>query len=55
MPWAAETKTGFGWATGITIVFIVAIWATVASQSVAPLVIPVLAYVGFLAWVNRVK
>lgn len=55
MPWAAETKAGFGWATGITVLFIVSIWATVVYQSIAPLVIPILAFVGFLGWVNRVK
>lgn len=55
MPWAAETKFGFAWATGITVLFILSIWATAAYQTLAPLVIPVVAYFGFLGWVNRVK
>lgn len=55
MPWAAETKMGFGWATGITILFILSIWATVVVRNIAPAIIPVLAYFAFLGWVNRVK
>ncbi len=55
MAWAMETKMGFGWATGIVVLFLLSIWAMVVSQNLAPLLLPVLAYLGFLAWVNRVK
>ena len=55
MPWAAETKMGFAWGTGITILFILSIWATVVFQNLAPIAVPIIAYFGFLGWINRVK
>ena len=55
MPWAMETKAGFGWATAITILFLASIWAMVTYKNPAPLLIPILAYLGFLAWIGRVK
>ena len=55
MPWAMETKMGFGWATAITVLFLPSIWAMVAFRNLAPLLIPVITYLSFLAWVNRVK
>ena len=55
MPWAKETKLGFGWAAVVVVIFIGSIWAMVTYTTPAPLIIPVLAYLGFLAWVNRVR
>ena len=55
MPWSMETKRGYVWATAVVVVFLGSIWAAVTYDSVAFIVLPVLTYVGFLAWVNRVK
>jgi hypothetical protein len=55
MPWAFETKMGFVWATVITVVFILSIWAVVVTGNLAPVIVPIVAYFGFLGWVNRVK
>ena len=54
-PWTAETKAGFGWALAVVDVFIGSVWAMVVYRNPALLVIPILLYLGFLAWVNRVK
>ncbi len=55
MPWTMETKMGFGWATVVVVIFIAAVAAAKVAENPAPLVLPVLAYLGFLAWVNRVR
>lgn len=55
MPWAFETKTGFLWATIVTILFLASIAATVVLRNAAPFLIPVVVYFAFVAWVNRVK
>lgn len=55
MPWAFETKMGFIWAIVVAILFVASIPASVAARSVAPFLIPVVAYFAFLGWVNRVK
>ena len=55
MSWSMETKRGYAWATAVVVVFLGSIWAMAAIDTVAFLVLPVLTYVGFLAWVNRVK
>ena len=55
MPWSMETKRGYAWAAGVVIVFLASIWAAVTYKTVAFVVLPVLTYMGFLAWVNRVK
>lgn len=56
MPWAMETKAGFGWAVVITIIFLVSTWAMITYHSPALLLVPIIAfYAGFMGWVNRVK
>ena len=60
MPWAMETKAGFGWAIAVVLVFLVVAIAMSgvlgsAARTPAMLLIPILVYIGFLAWVNRVK
>lgn len=55
MPWAMETRAGFVWATLLVLIFLGSSWAMVATESPALLIVPVLVYIGFLAWVNRVK
>lgn len=55
MPWAVETKMGFAWGIVIVILFLIAIWAMVVLGNIAPIALPIVAYIVFLAWVNRVK
>ena len=56
MPWAMETKAGFGWATLVTIIFLLSIWGMVVSRNPVFLLVPIVAFFGgFMAWVNRVK
>ncbi len=55
MAWGKETKAGFGWATLIVALFLASTWAMVVYRSLLLLIIPVLGYIGFVAWVNRVK
>lgn len=55
MAWSFEFKTGLGWALLITILMIVAIWVEIAIDSLLPLLLPVVVYIGFLGWVFRIK
>jgi len=60
MAWGKETKSGFGWSVAVVIVFLVAIVGMTgvygsALRTPAMLILPLLAYIGFLAWVRRVK
>ena len=60
MPWAMETKAGFGWGIVVVLVFlfvVIAMSGVIGSavRSPALLIIPILVYIGFMAWVNRVK
>ncbi|MGQ0798127.1 MAG: hypothetical protein ACT4OI_09765 [Methanobacteriota archaeon] len=55
MPWAMETKAGFGWAIAVTLVFLGTIWAIREFRSLAVLVVPVVVYLAFFAWLGRVK
>ncbi len=53
--WAKETKMGFGWATLVVVVLVITTAASIAYDSAAPLILPVLIYLGFLYWINRAK
>lgn len=55
MAWSFEAKAGVGWALLILILMLGAIWAEVQANSLLPLLLPILAYIGFAAWVVRVK
>ena len=60
MPWAMETKTGFGWATVVVVLFLVSVAAMAGGygsglMTPAMLLLPIIVYIGFLAWVNRAK
>ena len=60
MAWGMEMKSGFGWSVAVVIVFLVAIAGMAgvygsALRTPAMLILPLLAYIGFLAWVRRVK
>ena len=55
MAWSFEFKMGLVWAVLITVLMVVALWLTKAVGNVGPVLIPVLVFFGFVAWVNRVK
>ncbi len=60
MPWAMETKAGFGWAIAVVIAFLISLvamagWYGSALRTPAFLLLPLVVYLGFLGWVNRVK
>ena len=60
MPWAMETRMGFVWAILVALLFLLAVVAMAgllgsALRTPAILLIPIVVYIGFLAWVNRVN
>ena len=55
MAWSFEFKAGLGWAVVIFVLMMAGLWAQKAIGNVAPLLIPILGFAGFVAWVNRLK
>lgn len=55
MAWSFEFRAGLGWALLIMILTIVAIRAEIATNTLVPLLLPIVAYIGFLGWVFRIK
>lgn len=53
MAWAFEFKAGLGWAAVVTLLMIVALWASVLMKNVLPLILPILTWIGFVVWVER--
>jgi FtsH-binding integral membrane protein len=46
---------GLIWATLVTILMVVALWLTRAAGNIAPVLIPIVAYLAFVFWVDRIK
>ncbi len=55
MAWSFEFKAGLGWAFLIAVLMVIALWAQRQIGNLLPLIIPILAYIGFAAWVSRLK
>ena len=55
MAWSFEFRAGLVWALIIAILMILALWLTKQVGNIAPLLIPILVYVGWLGWVFRLK
>lgn len=53
MAWAFEFKAGLGWAAIVTLLMVIALWASVQMQNIIPLLLPILVYAGFVAWVEK--
>jgi len=55
MAWSFEFKAGLVWAVVILVLMVVAMWAELAMGSLAPLIIPIVGWVAFFAWVSRIQ
>ena len=55
MAWSFEFKAGLGWAVVIFVLMVVAIWAELQVKNILPLVLPIVGWIGFAAWVFRIK
>lgn len=55
MAWSFEFRMGLVWAVLITLLMVVALWLTRVVGNLAPVLIPIVAFFGFMGWVNRVK
>jgi len=55
MAWSFEFKSGLLWAIVVSLLVAVAIWAEVVTHTLLPLLIPIVGYIAFAAWVARIK
>lgn len=55
MAWSFEFKAGLGWALLITILMVLALWLQRSIGNILPLLVPIVVYIGFVAWVYRIK
>jgi len=55
LAWSFEFKTGLMWAVLVSIFMVVALWLTKVVGNIAPVLIPIVVYIGFVGWVNRIK
>ncbi len=57
MAWSYEAKTGVGWAIVILVLMLIVVGLEISAREVLLLflLVPIVVYIGFVAWVYRIK
>ena len=55
MAWSFEFRMGLMWGVLIAVLMVVALWLTRSAGNVVPVLIPVLVYLGFFMWADRLN